>query len=140
MFLKFVIKYKNELRKVSKKYGLKSNWITQDNFYLRHYFLFSKIYNKRVSNGKVSDREMEKMRLVNTAHKYNSKHHEEYWGSTGMPLEHLDSLLCGWIALSVLDGESQAKYLNHKIEKSKLNIFSKKYLENKIKNLEKNIV
>lgn len=140
MFLKFVIKYKNELRKVSKKYGLKSNWMTQDNFYFKHFFLFSKIFRKRVSSEEVSDRDIVKMRLVNTAHKYNSKHHEEYWGSSGIPSKHLDSLLCGWIALSVLDGEDQAEYLNHKIEKSKMNIFSKKYLENRIKNLEKNIV
>lgn len=137
MFLRFIIKYKKELRKVSKKYGLKSNWVKQDNFYFRHYFLFSKIFNKKISNGKVSDRDMVKMRLVNTAHKYNSKHHEEYWGDTIMPTEYLDSMLCSWIALSILDGESQNEYINHKIEKSKLNVFSKKYLENKVKNLEK---
>ena len=137
MFLAFIVKYKILLRRVSKKYGLKCNWILQDNFYFKNYFLFSKIFNKKVSSEEVSDRDITKMRLVNTAHKYNSKHHEEYWYGSSLPEKHLDSLLCSWIALSIMEDEDDCEYVKHKIEKSKLNIFSKKYLNSKIENLEK---
>ena len=72
------------------------------------------------------------MSLLEEEHKEKEKHHYEYWHGKNMPKECLEEMLCGWMAMAMLARANPIQYAKDCIEESSINIFSKRYLLNKI--------
>lgn len=103
-----------------------------DNFFFKHYFLFARYIHLLRKGKNVSQRLIEKVSLLEEEHKEKEKHHYEYWHGKNMPKECLEEMLCGWMAMAMLARANPIQYAKDCIEESSINIFSKRYLLNKI--------
>lgn len=132
MFLIFIITYKFYLVQAAKKFSLRCNWISMDNFFFKHYFLFARYIHLLRKGKNISQRLLEKVSMIEAGHKKKEKHHYEHWDNDVMSKDYLEEMLCGWIAMAMLVKSDPVQYAKDSIEESEINLFSKKYLLNKL--------
>lgn len=117
---------------VAKKFSLRCNWILMDNFFFKHYFLFARYIHLLRKGKNISQRLLEKVSVIEAEHKKKEKHHYEHWNNDVMSKDYLEEMLCGWMAMAMLAKSDPVQYAKDSIEESEINLFSKKYLLNKL--------
>jgi hypothetical protein len=132
MLFSFFLSYKRNLKSASKEYQLSCNWKKQDNFFLRYPILYSKYMSLLRKGENISQSMLEKISEIEMQHMNSSNHHLQNWEDRNMPINHLEEMLCGWLALALTAGADPITYAKDMIDDADLNWMSKNYLLNKL--------
>lgn len=133
MLFNFFLSYKRNLKLASRKYKLSCDWKKQDNFFLRYPILYSRYIYLLRRGENISQSMLEKISDIEEQHMYLSKHHLQSWEDRNMPKNHLEEMLCGWLAMALTAKADPITYAKDMIDDVDLNWISKNYLLNKLK-------